>query len=107
MKCHVMASNLNIFYFFVFLDNWLSSAQLKDIWKIKGIVNEPNTIYEPDSVELSGDDQEPTKQISSHSNSNENEDDEDESCDGDNTDSSEEVCGAITSNKFAALDISE
>lgn len=93
---------------FGFLDNWLSSAQLKDIWKIKGIVNEPNIIYEPDSVELSDDDQELTKQIlSSHSDSNEKEDDEDESYDSDNTDSSEEVCGAITSNKFAALDISE
>lgn len=83
----------------------MSSTQLKDIWKIKGIVNEPDVIYEPDSVELSDDDQEPTKQILS-SRSNTNEKDDDEFCDSDSTDSSE-VCGAIASNKFAALDISE
>jgi len=83
--------------------NWSSSTQLKNIWKIKGIVDEPDT-YEHSYVELSDEEQEPTKQMSSsHSESSEKEDDnEDESCDSD----SSEVCGVISSNKFASLDMS-
>lgn len=85
----------------------MSSAQLKDVWKIKGIVDEPET-YEPSYVELSDEEQEPVKQtFSSHSDSEKedesDDDDEAESCNSDNS----EVCGAISSNKFSALDMSD
>lgn len=66
-------------------------------------MDEPDT-YELNCVELSDDDQEPTKQISSYSDTSEKEDDDDdESYDSD----SSEVCGGIASNKFAALDVSD
>lgn len=82
----------------------MSSPQLKDIWKIKGIANEPSS-YEHSFVELSDDDHEPAKQTAtSHGDSSGNEDDdEDGSCSSD----SSEVCGTIASNKFAALDVSD
>lgn len=82
-----------------FLEYWSSSAQLKEVWRIKGIVNE-SVMYEHDSVELSDDEQEPKQSTSSTHSENE---DDDESCDSDNS----EVCGAISSNKFSALDISD
>ncbi|VVC35559.1 GTP binding domain,P-loop containing nucleoside triphosphate hydrolase [Cinara cedri] len=83
--------------------NWSSSVLLKDIWKVKGIVDEPET-YEHNYVELSSDDEpEQIKQISSYSSSSEKEDSDDQSSDSDNA----EVCGAIVSNKFSALDVSE
>lgn len=86
-----------------FSENWSSSTQLKDVWKIKGIVDEPD-LFEHSYVELSDDDeQEPVNQkLSSNSDSSEKEDDND-SCDSENS----EVCGAIASNKFAALDVSD
>lgn len=81
----------------------MSSKQLKDIWKIKGIVDEPK-VYEHCHVELSDDEQEETKQpLSSHSDTSEKDDDADQSCDSDDS----EICGAIASNKFAALDVSD
>lgn len=85
------------------LENWSSSIQLKDVWKIKGIVDEPD-LFEHNYVELSDDEeQEPVNQkLSSNSDSSEKEDD-DESCDSENS----EVCGTIASNKFAALDVSD
>lgn len=82
------------------LEYWLSSAELKNIWKVKGIVDELDT-YEHNYIELSDDDeQKPTAQT----DTNENEDgsNENESCDSD----SSEVCGAIASNKFSVLDMS-
>lgn len=78
----------------------MSSAELKNIWKVKGIVDELDT-YEHNYIELSDDDeQKPTAQT----DTNENEDgsNENESCDSD----SSEVCGAIASNKFSVLDMS-
>jgi len=81
----------------------LSSAELKNVWKIKGIVDEPDT-FDHSCIELSDDEQKPT--LSAHSNTSEIENevtDENESCDSD----SSEVCGAIASNKFSALDISD
>lgn len=88
-----------------FLENWSSSALLKDIWKIKGIMDESDS-YEHYSVELSDDEQESSKNTLSHDKTSENEDDdedEDESCESD----SSEVCGTLSSNKFAALDVSD
>lgn len=103
-----VVSNCILCSFLCFLENWLSSIQLKDVWKIKGIVDEPDTCELNNYVELSDDDQEPTKPTSSYGDISEKEDgddddDNDESC---NSDSSE-VCGGITSNKFAALDVSD
>lgn len=109
---HLNVNNLIIgfiIYFFFFflwcLGDWLP-AQLKEIWKIKGIVDEPDT-YEHDYVELSDDEQGTTKPTSScHSNTSENtndDEDEDESCDSDTS----EVCGTIASNKFSALEMSD
>lgn len=94
-------------FFFFCTENWLYSDQLKDIWRIKGIVDEPET-YEPSYVELSDEEQEPIKQtLSSHSDSEKedenDDDDDDESCDSDNS----EVCGTIASNKFSALEVSD
>lgn len=78
------------------------STQLKDIWKIKGIIDESKT-YEHWHVELS-DNEEPKKQTSSsHSNTSDLDDDEDGSCNS----SDSEVCGTIASNKFAMLDVSD
>jgi len=85
-----------------FLENWSSSAQLKDVWKIKGIMDEPDTCEFLHIYELFGDNLEPTKQICSYSDTGEN-DDNDKSCDSDSSD----VCGGVASNKFAALDISD
>ncbi|KAL4131071.1 hypothetical protein QTP88_008422 [Uroleucon formosanum] len=82
---------------------WLSSAELKNIWKIKGIVDELDT-FEHSCIELSDDEQKPT--LSAPSETSEIEDDgsdEGESCDSD----SSEVCGTIASNKFSALDMSD
>lgn len=81
----------------------MSSAELKNIWKIKGIVDELDT-FEHSCIELSDDEQKPS--LSGPNDTSEIEDDgsdEDESCDSD----SSEVCGAIASNKFAALDMSD
>jgi len=82
------------------LEYWSSSAELKNIWKVKGIVDELDT-YEHNFVELSDDEQKPTAQTDTNE-IEDDESDEDESCDSD----SSEVCGAISSNKFAALDMS-
>lgn len=83
-------------------ESWSSSTQLKDVWKIKGILDEPD-LFEHSYVELSDDDgQEPVNQKLS-SNSDSSEEDDNESCDSENS----EVCGAIVSNKFAALDVSD
>lgn len=81
----------------------MSSAELKNVWKIKGIVDELDT-FEHSCIELSDDEQKST--LSAPSDTSEIEDegsDENESCDSD----SSEVCGAIASNKFSALDISD
>lgn len=89
--------------FLYFLECWSSSAELKNIWKIKGIVDELDT-YEHSCIELSDDEQKPT--LTAPGDTSEIEDDssnEDESCDSD----SSEICGAIASNKFAALDVSD
>lgn len=89
------------FFFFCYLENLISSAQLKDIWKVKGIMDESNT-YEHNYVELSdNEEEEPTKAVlSSYSDNSEKEDEEL----GDSDDS--EVCGAA-SNKFSVLDVSD
>lgn len=89
---------------FWFLENWSSSPLLKDVWKIKGIVDESDT-YEHNYVELASDDEhEQIKQTPySHSGCSGIKDNEDESSDSDNS----EVCGGIASNKFAALDVSD
>lgn len=101
-KCFFGFSN---YFVLQFLENWLSSPLLKDIWKIKGIMDESDS-YEHYNVELSDDEQKLIKQTLSHRKTSEIKDDdydEDESCDSD----SSEVCGALSSNKFAALDVSD
>ena len=87
--------------FLYYLDYWSSAAGLKDVWKVKGIVDEMDT-FENSCVELSDDEQNPTQ--TAHSDTSEIEEDssdEDESCDSNNS----EVCGTIASNKFAALGV--
>jgi hypothetical protein len=80
----------------------MSSTQLKDILKIKGIKEEPNT-YEHNYVEPSDDEEEPIKEVlSSHSDTSEKDDNE-ELCVSDDS----EVCGAIASNKFSILNVSD
>lgn len=98
-----------VFKFFIafnfwFLENWLSSPLLKDVWKIKGIVDEPD-IYEHNYIEFASDnEQEQIKHtVYSHSGCSGKKDNEAQSSDSD----SSEVCGGIASNKFAALDISD
>lgn len=83
----------------------MASAQLKDIWKIKGIVYEDDLINEHSNVELSDEELESTKQIlSSYGNNNGKEDDDsDDSCESDNS----EVCGNIANNKFSVLEVSD
>uniref|UniRef100_A0A2S2Q9F2 Guanine nucleotide-binding protein-like 1 n=1 Tax=Sipha flava TaxID=143950 RepID=A0A2S2Q9F2_9HEMI len=82
--------------------NFMSSTQLKDILKIKGIKEEPNT-YEHNYVEPSDDEEEPIKEVlSSHSDTSEKDDNE-ELCVSDDS----EVCGAIASNKFSILNVSD
>lgn len=61
--------------------------------------------YEHSYVELSDDERVPTRRtVFSHSDNSEQEDDNNgDSCDSE----SSEVCGAIASNKFAALEVSD
>lgn len=82
----------------------MASVQLKDIWKIKGIVYEAD-LNEYSNVQLSDEEQVPTNQILfSHSEISDKEDsDNDDSCESDNS----EVCGSLASNKFSVLEVSD